>query len=148
FLPDIISTDLHQRNVYGPVFDLPHCMNKFLDLGMSPVDAIRATTTAPASAIGLADVSLRPGQPADVALFELQTGSFPLFDSSVDVRFGTQALVNKLTLVGGRPLPPKQLPPSSPWIELTESQQAFVASRDDRLRAAAAFAIERPDELA
>ena len=31
--PDTISTDMHQQSVYGPMFDLPTTMTKFLALG-------------------------------------------------------------------------------------------------------------------
>ncbi len=29
-VPDVISSDIHQLSVHGPLFDLPTCMSKFL----------------------------------------------------------------------------------------------------------------------
>ena len=147
FWPDVISTDLHQRNIFGPVFDLPHCMAKFLELGMPMDDVVRATTAAPAAAIGLEEASLRPGRQADIAVFEPKQGSAPLFDSGLELRWGGKAFLNRLTLVRGRPLAPVQLPPPPPWVNLTDAQQVFVATRDDRLRLAAEATFGSPDEL-
>ena len=45
---DIISTDLHQNNVQGPVFDLPTTLSKLLNLGMSLEEVIKAGSNRPA----------------------------------------------------------------------------------------------------
>ena len=51
--PDVISTDLHQLSINGPAYDLPTRMSKFLHLGMSLEDVVRATTSRPAEILGL-----------------------------------------------------------------------------------------------
>src|SRR6185437_15536445 len=68
--PDTISTDLHSRNVNGPVVDLPMTLSKFTLLGLSLEDAIEKATTAPARVYPFPSGcgTLRPGAPADVAL--------------------------------------------------------------------------------
>ena len=73
FLPDVISSDLHSLSVHGPAFDLPTTASKFLNIGMSLTDVIRAVTCAPAKAVGLENEigSLRVGGAADVSVFEL-----------------------------------------------------------------------------
>lgn len=48
-----ISTDLHIRNVRGPVYSLPDTMSKFLALGMPVERVIRAVTAIPAARFGL-----------------------------------------------------------------------------------------------
>lgn len=48
-----ISTDLHIRNVRGPVYSLPDTMSKFLALGMPLARVIRAVTAVPAARFGL-----------------------------------------------------------------------------------------------
>ena len=53
-VPDVISSDLHQRSILGPCFDLPTCMSKFLALGLSLGEVVRAATVNPARAIGKA----------------------------------------------------------------------------------------------
>ena len=62
--PYSISTDLHARSVYGPVFDLPTTMAKLLAVGLPLADVVAAATVHPARALGLdgrhAGASARP----------------------------------------------------------------------------------------
>jgi len=126
--PDVISSDIHQLSVNGPMFDLPTCLSKFLALGMTLPEVIQAATARPAAVLGLPDVgTLRPGARADVALFTLLPGRFPFYDVHMARREGTALLRNTLTIVGGRPLPPMPDEPMAPWIELTEEQRALIA---------------------
>ena len=133
--PDVISTDLHQLSAQGPAFDLPTCMSKFLHLGMSLRDVVAACTSRPAGLLGLGPEigSLRVGSSADVSLFRLLTGSFPLYDIFGEMREAKRLLVNTLTILGGRPLDPLPSEPPAPWAEhpiWPELQKEFA----DRLR--------------
>jgi len=47
YLPDTISTDIHVRNIDGPVFDLANVMTKLLFCGMPLPAVLDAVTTAP-----------------------------------------------------------------------------------------------------
>jgi dihydroorotase len=127
---DVISSDIHQLSVHGPMFDLPSCLSKFLYLGMSFSEVIEAATLKPAEILGLAPElgSLKPGSHADVALFVVERGRFPLYDVHLNMREGTEMIRNTLTLVNGRPLPAKLPEPPAPWIELTERQREFDAA--------------------
>jgi dihydroorotase len=51
----IISTDMHIRNVNGPVYSLAHTMTKFLALGMDLLEVITSVTLRPARVLGLND---------------------------------------------------------------------------------------------
>jgi dihydroorotase len=125
--PDVISSDIHQLSIHGPLFDLPTCMSKFLALGMSFEQVVRAATARPAAALGLPDLgALRPGAPADVALFRVHEGRFPFYDVHMNMREGTQLIRNRLTIAGGRPLIPRPDPVPAPWIELSEAQRALI----------------------
>lgn len=95
FWPDTISTDIHVFNLHGPVWDMPTTMSKFLYLGWSLPDVIRASTLAPAKAIGVDDRRgrLAVGRDADITLLRLEEGRFPLFDIHQAVRIGKQRLV-------------------------------------------------------
>jgi dihydroorotase len=117
--PDVISSDIHQLSVRGPMFDMPTTLSKFLALGLPLTDAIRAATARPAEVLGLERQigTLRPGSFADVALFELERGRFPFYDIHGAVREGGELLRSTLTIVGGRPLPLLPEPPPPPWIE-------------------------------
>jgi dihydroorotase len=125
--PDVISSDIHQLSIHGPLFDLPTCMSKFLALGMSFEQVVGAATARPAAALGLPDLgALRPGAPADVALFRVHEGRFAFYDVHMNMREGTQLIRNTLTIAGGRPLVPTSDPAPAPWIELSEAQRALI----------------------
>ena len=51
-IPGTISSDLHQFNVNGPVFDLATTLSKFMHLGLSLEQVIERCTTNPARLFG------------------------------------------------------------------------------------------------
>jgi dihydroorotase len=104
FPPTSISSDIHAYSALGPVFDLPTTMTKFLALGLPLEKLVELTTVTPARAIGKSQEmgSLKPGSPADLAVFDLVQGSFSLVDSQGDTRKTTQKLVPVLALRQGR----------------------------------------------
>lgn len=117
--PDVISTDVHQESINGPMFDLPTCVSKFLALGMPLERALYSVTKRPAEVIGR-DGELgtcRSGAPADIALFRRQRGDFPFYDITGSRRVGSEYLENVMTLVNGRSLPRQPLPDPAPWME-------------------------------
>jgi dihydroorotase len=137
-VPDVISSDIHQLSVQGPMFDLPTTLSKFLNLGMRLPDAIERATSRPAAAMRRPDLgTLRPGSPADIALFRLEEGDYTFHDVQMAPRQGSRLLVSTLTLVGGEPLP--RLPERQPhvWAVLPEHQ-----------RRAEPLAPARPDQPA
>jgi dihydroorotase len=125
----VISSDIHQLSINGPMFDMPTCLSKFLHLGMTFPEVIRAATVRPAEVLGLQNEigSLRPGALADVALFVIQEGRFPLYDIHMNRREGGRLIRNTLTIINGRRLPPAPDDPPAPWIELSEAQRDLVA---------------------
>lgn len=128
YLPDVISSDIHQLSIHGPLFDMPTCLSKFLALGMAFPDMIRAATARPAEVLGLQHElgTLRVGALADVALFTLQQGRFPFYDVFMNMREGTQLIRNTLTIANGRPLVRTPDPAPAPWIELSAGQRALI----------------------
>lgn len=80
---DFLSSDIHQYNLHGPVFDLVTTLDKFLHLGMTFEDVIRRTTYTCAKYLGRERElgTLQPGAFADITVLELQEGQFPLVDS-------------------------------------------------------------------
>jgi dihydroorotase len=142
YRPDVISSDIHQLSIHGPMFDLPTCLSKFLHLGMTFPEVIRAATARPAEVLGLQGAigTLRPGAPADVALWTIRPGRFPLYDIHMQMRECTQLIRNTLTIVNGRPLPPALDDPPAPWIELSEAQRTLI----EHGHTPAAFAHNHP----
>ena len=88
FIPDIISSDLQQFNVAGPAYSLANVMTCFLKLGMSLKDAIERVTIVPARALRMADIAgtLKPGMPADITVFRVDSGAFTLTDTTNHTR--------------------------------------------------------------
>jgi dihydroorotase len=81
FVPDSISTDLHTRNLNGPVIDIAETMSKVLAMGVPLPEVIARSTVAPAREIGRPELgTLAPGAEADVAVFALDEGDFGLVD--------------------------------------------------------------------
>jgi dihydroorotase len=116
--PDVISSDAHQWSVRGTMRDLPTCLSKYLALGLSLDEVVDAATSRPATLAGLQDEvgSLTIGRPGDVALFELREGTYHLQDVDGCTRRSEHVLVNRLTLLDGKPLPAMPLAPPPAWI--------------------------------
>lgn len=124
-LPDVISTDAHQLSIQGPMFDMPTTLSKFLNLGMSLSDAIDRATARPARAVRRPDLAtLKPGAPADVAVFALEEGTYTFHDVFMTARSGKVRLVNRATIRAGKPMPPRPAQPLAPWAELPRHQRA------------------------
>ena len=105
-LPDVISSDIHQMSIQGPMFDMPTTLSKFLSIGMSVPDVIERATSRPAAAMRRPDLgTLKPGGVADIALFQVEEGAFTYHDVGMKPRTGTKRLVSTQTLIDGEVLP-------------------------------------------
>lgn len=104
FPPDTISTDMHPPSLLGPQVDMPNCISKLLALGMELPDAIRRSTLNPAKALRRFPElgTLGEGRGADIAVFELRTGVFPLIDSWDHKQLATRKLECVLTVRDGK----------------------------------------------
>ena len=104
FPPGTISSDLHVYNLNGPVYDLVTTVSKFLVLGLSLDQALEKVTAAPARAMGmLGEIgTLCPGARADLAILELNSGSFVFTDARDRTRSAEQKLQPVSTIAGGR----------------------------------------------
>ena len=103
FPPDVISSDVHALSINGPAFDQLVTMSKFLCLGMELMDVIRASTAAPAGALGRTDIGrLAIGAVGDATLLELAEGDFEYRDILGEVRCGRQRLKTRGLVVAGR----------------------------------------------
>ena len=124
FLPDVISSDIHQMAVQGPMFDLPVTLSKFLNLGMSLPDVIERATGRAAAAMNRPDLgTIKPGSVADVALFRIEEGDYTFYDIQMEARKGTKLLVNTLTLLDGEGLPRTPEKDRMVWAGLPPMQE-------------------------
>lgn len=102
FEPTTISTDLHTKNVHGPVYDMPTTMSKFLHLGVPLERVVAMATTQPAQVLGRPELgTLRSGTVADIALLEPRRGQFVFTDSYQQTRVGDLLLSAACTIRGG-----------------------------------------------
>ncbi|MFQ3681635.1 amidohydrolase/deacetylase family metallohydrolase [Roseiflexus sp.] len=122
--PDVISSDIHQLSVQGPMFDLPTTLSKFLNLGMALPDVIDRATRRPALAIGKLELgTLRLGSPGDVAIFRVEEGNYAFFDVDMNKRQGNRRLVCTTTVAGGTVLPRVPERPPAIWAILPDHQR-------------------------
>jgi dihydroorotase len=103
-LPGTISSDVHQFNVNGPVFDLATTLSKFMHLGMTLDQVIERASTNPARTFGFPKGlgTLREGSEADVAVFSLEEGKFEFRDALGEMRTGNRKLTPVATVKAGK----------------------------------------------
>ncbi len=102
FLPDSVSSDLHQLSLPS-VGGMSVVLSKMLALGVPLAAVIRmATTGAAATFPELASRStLEPGAPADLAVFRLKEGTTQHVDSQGEPFVGETALEHSATYRSG-----------------------------------------------
>jgi dihydroorotase len=107
FEPTTISTDLHTKNIHGPVYDMPTTMSKFLMLGVPLQRVIEMSTTRPAAVLHREKElgTLREGTIADVAILESHAGRFVFTDSYRKERIGDTLLTAACTIRRGEMVP-------------------------------------------
>jgi dihydroorotase len=104
FPPDTISTDLHSSSIMIPESDMPNCISKLMNLGMTLQDGILRSTVNPAKAIRRFPElgTLGEGQVADIAVLRLRTGVFAFKDAWQKKLLGTKKLENVMTIRAGK----------------------------------------------
>jgi dihydroorotase len=103
FLPDVISSDVHALSVNGPAFDQLVTMAKFLAIGVELGAVIRASTAAPAAALGRADLGhLAVGAVGDATILELVEGEYDFRDVLGETRRGRRRFAVRGLVVAGR----------------------------------------------
>jgi len=103
FAPDTISSDVHDLNLDGPVFDQATTLSKFLALGMPLAEVIRSTTASPASAIRRPELgSLHPGSTADATIFTIEQGEHRFTDSMTETLVAPERISVSAVVFGGR----------------------------------------------
>jgi dihydroorotase len=103
FYPDVISTDLHIGSMNSGMKDILNTMSKFLNLGMSIQDVVKANTSKAAEVIKRPDLGhLSVGAEADIAVLNLRRGKFGFIDVSGAKMLGDQKLECELTVKAGQ----------------------------------------------
>lgn len=101
--PDVISSDVHAHCVDGPVFDVLETMSKFLNLGLTLEEVVRATTEVPARVCRRPELgTLAVGSAADACLLDLRRGRVEFTDSMGEVLVGDRKLYTRGVVMGGK----------------------------------------------
>jgi dihydroorotase len=109
FLPDTISSDVHQLCINGPAFDQVTTMSKFLCMGMELPDVIAASTVNSAMALKRPELgSLKPGSVGDATVLSVKKGRFDYVDVVGEHLEGDRKIASEGVVVGGRWWHPKQ----------------------------------------
>jgi dihydroorotase len=103
FLPDSISTDLHEHSMLNSAISMTNVMSKFLAMGMPLEDVIRRSTLNPAREIHHPELgTLSVGSEADVAVFQVLQGRFSYSDNGNARLDGNVKLEPLMTIRAGR----------------------------------------------
>ena len=103
FQPDSISSDVHTLSINGPAHNQLVTLSKFLALGVSETDVIRASTSGPANAIGKPELGcLEVGTPGDVSVLEIEQGEFQFADVNGLIRTGERQFKLSAMVMAGQ----------------------------------------------
>ena len=101
--PDTISSDVHALCINGPAFDQVTTMSKFLCLGMSLPDVIKASTEGAAFALKRPELgSLKPGSAGDATLLSVDDGTFDYVDVVGEHLEGRQRIHSRGVVIAGK----------------------------------------------
>jgi dihydroorotase len=103
FFPKTISTDLHCGSMNASMKSQIDVMSKFLLMGMSLTEVIKASTWSPAQVIKREELgNLSVGGIADIAIINLRQGNFGFFDKTGFKLEGKQKLECEMTIKDGK----------------------------------------------
>jgi dihydroorotase len=104
FWPDTFSTDWNVNAHETGVIDMPNCMSKLFNYGMTVPEAIARGTRNPSRIFPVFNDrgTLNVGAPADVAILELREGDFEFLDNFKNKITGHQRLFPAGTVLAGK----------------------------------------------
>jgi dihydroorotase len=103
FLPDTISSDVHQLCINGPAFDQVTTMSKFLCLGVPLNDVIAASTVNAGFALKRPELgSLKPGSVGDATILSVSEGRFDYVDVVGEHLSGDRKIASEGVVIAGR----------------------------------------------
>jgi dihydroorotase len=103
FLPDVISSDVHEISIHGPAYDLLVTLSKFLCLGVPLAEVIRRATENAGNAVQRPELGrLVEGGIGDASVLELAEGDWSYRDVLGERLEGKQRLLARGMVAGGR----------------------------------------------
>jgi dihydroorotase len=111
FYPDTISSDVHILCINGPAFDQVTTMSKFLCMGMSLYEVVKASTVNAAMALRRPELgSLKPGSVGDATLLSIREGKFDYEDVVGEHLIGDRKIESEGVVIGGSWWHPQESP--------------------------------------
>lgn len=105
-VPYSISTDLHLRNIDGPVHDLPTTASKLAAVGLPFEACVEAMTNHPRKVLGLGGHDgLEAGQRADFTIFDYADADILATDSQGNTLTLSKAFEPRMTVIGPSLMP-------------------------------------------
>jgi dihydroorotase len=134
-VPHTISSDLQQFNVVRPVKSLANVMSAMMRLGLKLPEVVERVTRNPARAISLTDRAgtLKPGMPADITVFRVNSGEYEMLDCYSQTRVADKQIEPLITFKNGRrfDVDMRKGEDESNWfLQIAED---YVPARADRL---------------
>jgi dihydroorotase len=103
FMPDTISSDVHQLCINGPAYDQVTTMSKFLCMGVPLPEVIRQSTVNAAMALKRPELgSLKAGCIGDASVLSIKEGAFDYEDVVGEHMSGSKRIVADATVIGGK----------------------------------------------
>jgi len=103
FLPDTISSDVHQLCINGPAFDQVTTMSKFLCMGVGFSEVVEMSTVNAAMALKRLELgTLKPGSAGDATILSIKDGKFDYVDVLGETMTGDKKIVSDAVVVGGK----------------------------------------------
>lgn len=103
FMPDTISSDVHQLCIDGPAFDQVTTMSKMLCLGMDLHEVIAASTVNAAVALKRMEYgTLKVGALGDATVLSVRDGAFDYVDTRGEHMTGAQRIISEGVVLRGR----------------------------------------------
>ena len=102
FMPDTISSDIHELCIDGPAYDQVTTLSKFLCLGMDLSDVIAASTVNAGRALQMPELGvLEVGGIGDASILSIEEDEFPYEDVLGEILVGDKRIAAKGAVVNG-----------------------------------------------
>ncbi|MDA9009146.1 amidohydrolase/deacetylase family metallohydrolase [Alphaproteobacteria bacterium] len=102
FMPDTISSDIHELCIDGPAYDQVTTLSKFLCLGMDLNDVIAASTVNAGKALQMPELGvLEVGGIGDASILSIEEDEFPYEDVLGEILVGDKRIAAKGAVVNG-----------------------------------------------
>jgi len=109
FMPDTISSDVHTLCINGPAYDLVTTMSKFLVMGVSMYEVVKASTVNAGLALQRTEYgSLKVGSLGDASILSVKDGKFDYEDVTGEHMTGDKKIIAEGVVLKGRWWHPKR----------------------------------------